>query len=137
LTQFGYTLTMKNCLRGVYVFFNLKKKNLKMGSFVSFPLVLNTLWWSLAENDTIEARMVYIPCRLSHWGNAFSCRGKVFVKKLLFKGMKILKSNFYFSRERFDSYTTLSQQPLTWWWTPVCGAHPHVRGCCVVVVMVL
>jgi hypothetical protein len=37
----------------------------------------------------------------------------------------------------FDSYTTPSQQPLTWGWAPMCGVHPHVRGCCVVVVLVL
>jgi hypothetical protein len=38
---------------------------------------------------------------------------------------------------RFDSYTTPSQQPLTWGWAPVCEVHPHVRGYCVVVVLVL
>jgi hypothetical protein len=54
----------------------------------SFPLVLITLRWSLAENDTKKARMVCIQCRLSHWGNAFSCRGKAFVTSCFLRTWK-------------------------------------------------
>jgi hypothetical protein len=31
-------------------------------------------------------------------------------------------------------HTTWAQQPLTWGWSPVCEAHPHVMICCAHVV---
>jgi hypothetical protein len=34
-------------------------------------------------------------------------------------------------------FTTPIQQSFTWGWVPHTGAHPHVRGCCTVVVLVL
>jgi hypothetical protein len=33
-----------------------------------------------------------------------------------------------------NTITTITQQPLTWGWAPICGVHPYVRGCWVGVV---
>jgi hypothetical protein len=78
------------------------------------------------ENCTID------PCgwpkvQIAH--SAIKINSEIYVIDLIFKLFHRVKG--------FDSYTTPSQQPLTSGWASVCGVHPHVKGCCVVVVLVL
>jgi len=37
----------------------------------------------------------------------------------------------------YNTNTIIVQQSLTWRWVSHTGAHPHVRGCCTVIVLVL